>query len=73
MALKKATFPARRAIARSLCRSAIFPDHARLSFAADAEDLVALAWIEAAGVAPQKHRYLDIGAAESDRISNTPT
>jgi FkbM family methyltransferase len=69
--LKKASYPARRRLARSLCRSAIFPNHARLSFSADAEDLIALSWLRAAGVKPSEVRYLDVGAAEPDQISNT--
>jgi FkbM family methyltransferase len=69
--LKEATFPARRRLAHLLCRSAIFPEHARLSFSADAEDLIALSWLRAAGVSSHDVRYLDIGAAEPSRISNT--
>jgi FkbM family methyltransferase len=69
--LKKITYPARRYLAHSLCRSAIFPIHARLSFSASAEDLIALSWLRSAGVEPHHVRYLDIGAAEPDRINNT--
>jgi FkbM family methyltransferase len=70
-ALKMATYPARRRIARTICRSLASPDHARLSFSADGEDIVATSWIRAAGIGPNEVRYLDIGAADPHRLSNT--
>jgi FkbM family methyltransferase len=70
-ALKIASYPARRNIARALSRSSILPDHAKLSFSADGEDLIALSWLRGAGIEPRDIRYLDIGAAEAARISNT--
>jgi FkbM family methyltransferase len=69
--LKRASYPARRRMARSLCGAAIFSDHARPSYSADGEDLIAMAWLKGAGVALRDIRYLDIGAAEPQRLSNT--
>jgi FkbM family methyltransferase len=69
--MKRATFPARQSAARSLCRSSMRPDHAKLSFSAFGDDLIALAWLTASGIQPNEIRYLDVGAAEPFLISNT--
>jgi len=63
-ALKRATHPARRAIATAICPSIA-------SYSANGEDL--LAWSRISGIEPDpgKIRYLDIGAAHPSLLSNT--
>lgn len=69
--LKNSTYPARRRLAHYLCRSSAMPEHARLSFSAEAEDIIAMSWVRAAGIEPKSTRYLDIGAADPMHLSNT--
>jgi hypothetical protein len=63
-ALKKATYPARRAIATAICPSSV-------CHAASGEDLLAWSWISSLEPDASKIRYLDIGAADPIHLSNT--
>jgi FkbM family methyltransferase len=69
--LKRVSFPIRRRLASLLCPTPAASLHASLSFSGEGEDLNALAWLRALGVSEQNIRYLDIGAAEPIRLSNT--
>jgi FkbM family methyltransferase len=69
--LKRVTFPARRRLASLLCPAPGLSSHASLSYSGEGEDLNALAWLRVLGISEQNIRYLDIGAAEPIRLSNT--
>jgi FkbM family methyltransferase len=61
----------RRRLASLLCPAPQLSSYASLSYSGEGEDLNALAWLRALGVPEQNIRYLDIGAAEPIRLSNT--
>jgi FkbM family methyltransferase len=71
-ALRAASHPLRRRIAKSIYTAPSLPeDMSNVSFSGAGEDLIALAWLNASGIAPPEVRYLDVGAAEPARLSNT--
>jgi Methyltransferase FkbM domain len=63
-ALKRASYPARRAIAEAICPSMV-------SYSGAGEDLLAWGWISRREPNASRVRYLDIGAAHPKRLSNT--
>jgi hypothetical protein len=69
--LKTRSYRLRRRIAASIFPAATRIDQSQASYSAAGEDLVAMAWLQRAGIHPSAVRYLDIGAADPIKLSNT--
>ncbi len=71
-ALRQATHPIRRRIATAIYTPPPVPaDVATVSFSSFGEDVIVASWLRATGIAMHDIRYLDIGAGEPKRLSNT--
>ncbi len=72
--LKAATRPVRRKLAGAIYTLAEPPEHLALgtmSFSGGGEDVIVLSWLRQLAIDVKTVRYLDIGAAEPVRLSNT--
>ena len=69
---RRATFPARRWLANSIYTPpALPPEMTSIAFSSSGEDVMAVSWLRSSGIDLSTVRYLDIGAAEPKRLSNT--
>jgi FkbM family methyltransferase len=71
-ALRVASHPLRRRMANSIYTPPTLPpEMTSISFSAWGEDVIAVSWLRGAGFDLSAIRYLDVGAAEPKRLSNT--
>jgi FkbM family methyltransferase len=72
LSARRATFPARKWLANTIYTPpSLPPEMSNISFSSWGEDVIAASWLRAAGLNFSDIRYLDIGAAEPKRLSNT--